>query len=124
LEAGHAVEDPEVIHWGVDVGRYRFAAERGTPKRLLYAGRLIPEKGFQTALEALRVVLDRAPEQKPTLTVVGGPDDGGRARRQVRDLALEDHVRFTGVVARDEMPSIYDAHDILVFPSVWDEPFS
>jgi glycogen(starch) synthase len=124
LEAGHPVQDAEVIHWGVDRRRYRFSTDRGKPKRLLYVGRLIPDKGYQTALAALRAILDQTPEDAPTLTIVGGPDYGDDARRQVERLQLDDHVRFTGLVPRQELPAVYDSHDILVFPSVWPEPFS
>ena len=58
------------------------------------------------------------------LTIVGGPDYGDRVHRLVSSLGLEDNVRFTGLVPRDQLPSIYQEHDILLFPSIWEEPFS
>ena len=33
-------------------------------------------------------------------------------------------VRFLGKVPRTELPRIYAEHDVLVFPSEWDEPFA
>jgi len=57
------------------------------------------------------------------LTIVGGPDYENRIQRLVSSLGLEDNVRFTGLVPRDQLPSVYGEHDILLFPSVWAEPF-
>lgn len=123
LAAGYSPSRTEVVHWGVDLDCYRFA-DRGSPTRLLYVGQLIPEKGFQTALSALRSIVEELPDASPTLTMVGGPDYYDRARSQVRELGLEDYVRFTGRLPREKLPAIYDAHDILLFPSSWMEPFS
>jgi glycosyltransferase involved in cell wall biosynthesis len=33
-------------------------------------------------------------------------------------------VNWTGVIPRSELTGIYQAHDTLIFPSVWEEPFS
>lgn len=123
LEAGHPVEGAEVIHWGVDGDRFAFAPNRPEQGRLLYVGRLVAEKGLSTALDALRIVLDERPAPAATLTVGGGaPDD--QVRAQVGRLGLEHHVRFAGLVPPEEMPGLYGSHDILVFPAVWEEPFS
>lgn len=124
LAAGLPVENAEVVHWGVDLRLHPFGDDRREPTRLLYVGRLVPQKGFHTALAALRIVLDRKPEHPPSLTIVGAPDSHDVARQQVEELGLGNHVQFTGLVAREELPPLYDSHDILLFPSVWPEPFS
>ena len=55
---------------------------------------------------------------------MGGPDYDNGIHRLVGSLGLENNVRFTGLVPRDQLPSIYREHDILLFPSIWEEPFS
>lgn len=122
LAAGQPVADAEVVYWGVDLRRFAFSGRRER-RRLLYVGRLVPEKGLATALEALRLLVEAAPNAAATLTVVGGPDDRW-AREEIRRLGVDGHVRLAGSVPREEMPGIYAAHDVLVFPSAWEEPFS
>ena len=39
-------------------------------------------------------------------------------------LGLESNVRFAGFVSHENLPCFYQEHDILLFPSIWDEPFS
>ena len=124
LDAGMPVADAEVIHWGVDVERFPFNEASQQPMRLLYVGQLTPLKGVHTAIEALKKINEKSPHAETTLTVAGGPDYDGRLQQLAASLGLERRVRFTGLVPREQLPAIYRAHDILIFPSVWDEPFS
>jgi glycogen(starch) synthase len=124
LKADKPVASAEVIHWGVDVNRFAFNEAAHSPRRLLYVGQLTSLKGVGTAVEALKLVVGQPCHSSTTLTVVGGPDYDNRVRGQVAALGLESNVRFTGLIPRDRLPAIYREHDILLFPSVWDEPFS
>jgi len=87
--------------------------------RLLSVGRIDPRKGVATAIEAL-VELPEA-----TLTVAGsGPsallaDLAALAER----VGVTDRVTFAGAVPRAELPALYEAHDAVVFPVVWEEPW-
>lgn len=87
--------------------------------RLLSVGRIDPRKGVATAIEAL-VELPEA-----TLTVAGsGPatllaDLAALAER----VGVAARVTFAGAVPRAELPALYEAHDAVVFPVVWEEPW-
>ncbi len=87
--------------------------------RLLSVGRIDPRKGIATAIEAL-VALPEA-----TLTVAGsGPaalleELGALAER----LGVAARVRFAGAVPREQLPALYEAHDAIVFPVIWEEPW-
>ena len=124
LEANRPVQNAEVIHWGVDVNRFPFNETAHEPKRLLYVGQVTLLKGVHTVVEALRLIVERPCNRSTTLTIVGGPDYDDRIHKLVSSLGLEDNVRFTGLIPRDGLPVIYREHDILAFPSIWDEPFS
>lgn len=124
LAAKRPVSKAEVIHWGIDVNRFRSSNTSNNPRRLLYVGQLTPLKGIETAIQALKRIVEQECYRSTTLTIVGGPDYGDRVHRLVSSLGLEENVRFTGLVPRDQLPSIYQEHDILLFPSVWEEPFS
>jgi glycosyltransferase involved in cell wall biosynthesis len=124
LAAARSVSSAEVIHWGVDVDRFPFNEASSDPKRLLYVGQLTSLKGTRTAVEALKSIVQQSGLSSTTLTIVGGPDYDNSVHRLVSSLGLEKNVRFTGLVRRDQLPAIYGDHEILLFPSMWDEPFS
>lgn len=128
LARGKPAERARVIHWGVDLARFPYRqASRPEVRRLLYVGQLAPPKGVHTAIEALAMLRARCPEHDLTLTVAGGtifPDYAEQLHRMVRELELAGAVRFTGMLPREQLPAIYQEHDLLVFPSSWEEPFS
>jgi glycosyltransferase involved in cell wall biosynthesis len=124
LEAGRPVADAEVIHWGIDINRFPFNETAHHPRRLLYVGQVTSLKGVHTAVAALKLLIEQPCHRATVLTIVGGPDYDNRIHRLVSTLGLEPHVRFTGLIPREQLPAIYREHDVLLFPSIWDEPFS
>ncbi len=124
LKAGKPAASSEVIHWGIDVDRFSTNEADRDPSKLLYVGQITEHKGVRTAVEALKLVRESYGCDKATLTVVGGPDYDGEIKRLVRSIGLEGSVRFTGLIPRERLPEIYREHGTLIFPSVWDEPFS
>jgi glycosyltransferase involved in cell wall biosynthesis len=128
LRAGKPVERAEVIHWGVDTRRFRYR-ERATqqPIRLLYVGQLVPTKGAHIAVEALRILYQQYGVRNVNLTIVGGTNIPSYAEQLNAAIAAADlapMVTLTGPLPREQLPQIYQEHDLLVFPSIWDEPFS
>lgn len=125
---GHAADGAEVIHWGVDTGRFSPPVTRtGLPIRLLYVGQVVPHKGVHTAVEAMRLLREAHGADGVTLDIVGGTTTGEyeqELRARAEREALGGVVRFCGSVSRDALPAVYRAHDVLLFPSAWDEPFS
>lgn len=114
-----------VVHNGID-SRYIRAIPPppGPGNRLLYAGRVHPTKGLDTAIEAV-ALLNSTTAEWYTLDVIG---DGSLEYRQelenrVRLLGLEGSIRFLGPRARDLLLKLYASYDILLFPSVYLEPF-
>ena len=128
LRAGKPVDDAEVIHWGVDAVKYPFKKESKGSKRLLYVGQLAPEKGVHTTIEAMRILVREHECSSLKLTIAGSaavrPDYGRELQDLVRRHSLSDNVSFAGYVSHEHLPAVFHEHDILLFPSVWDEPFS
>ena len=95
----------------------------GAPARLLYVGRLAPEKGLEVLLEALRRLRAARPGgAAPVLTLVGwdyvGSTYGGELRARVAGSDLAGAVAFAGHVPYGpRLFALYDAHDALVLPS-------
>jgi glycogen synthase len=96
------------------------------PLRLLYFGRLSPDKGVHTAVEALGVLKQRGVHHLVELTIVGGghPAYQAELRNMVVQLELGDKVRFTGHVPREEIPALLGQYDIYLFTSIWPEPMA
>jgi glycosyltransferase involved in cell wall biosynthesis len=112
---GHTFASSEVNPAGVGDEFLRAAPVRPWSWRLLYVGRIDERKGIDTAIRALEHLPAEA-----TLEVVGSGDDA--AEQRLRALAGE-RVRFTGIVAREQLPAVYAAADVLVFPVRWREPW-
>jgi glycosyltransferase involved in cell wall biosynthesis len=126
VEAGRPVSQAEVIHWGIAVNEYPYRHAPRVPTRLLYVGQIVPHKGVHTAVEAMRLIVQQCGHGSTRLTLVGGsvvPEYDSHVRGLVSSSGLNGHVTFVGPVPRERLSSIYQEHDILIFPSVWDEPF-
>ena len=125
IKAGKPVRGGEVIHWGIDMNKYTFKKDyNNNPTRLLYVGQIIPHKGVLTAIEALKLIVQKY--NTITLTIVGGSVIKGyeeQVHNFVHSLGLGNNIHFTGLISHENMPRIYNEHDILIFPSLWDEPF-
>ena len=93
------------------VGADRPSRERrpGTGlRRLLYVGSASAWQGLDGLLAAMKILETRVPEVR--LSVVGVPTSQG-------DPACDPpNVDFLGWVERDEMPDLYDSHDLFVIP--------
>src|SRR3990170_2613371 len=60
LEAGRCLADASVIHWGVDLSRFPFApVQPHEIRKLLFVGQVAPHKGVHTAIEAVKVLIER-----------------------------------------------------------------
>ena len=55
-----------------------------------------------------------------TLTVSGEGPDLARLEGEIRRAGLEGHARFLGFVPRERVPEVMRAHDVLLFPSVFE----
>lgn len=123
---GKLVSGAKVIHWGVDTDALKYTEKSICLKRLLYVGQVVPHKGVHTAIEAVKLLIESG-HTSTMLTIAGGsvvPQYEAEIRRLIASLQLEKHVYFTGQVPRERLLSIYNEHDILIFPSIWAEPFS
>jgi glycosyltransferase involved in cell wall biosynthesis len=97
----------------------------GTPRRamdaaprILFVARLIYWKGGHIAIRALAELRRSCPDA--TLTIVGTGPEAGRLQAEMRRLGLRDAITFLPSVPRHEIASIYDRHDIFLFPSLHD----
>ncbi len=130
----------EVIYNGIDP---RFLTippsasnEEGT-FQLLFVGRLRVEKGILIILQALRLLMHdldetamlndtRQLDVPPLKLHIFGDGDKtyvSQLKTFLRENRLEEFVIFHGKVPQDELIEYYDHSQIMLVPSLWQEPF-
>ena len=112
--------DTTIVPPGVDVDRFRplsgdermAARERlGLPtdgRLIVGVSRLVPRKGFDTAIRALARL--RASHPDVSMAIAGGGRDEARLRRLARETGAPVH--FLGRVPNDDLPAVYGCGDL------------
>ncbi|MEM1025735.1 MAG: glycosyltransferase family 4 protein [Myxococcota bacterium] len=102
---------------GIDLSRFPLAEPRSSrlPLRFVFVGRLVPYKGLDIALEALKPAL-RAGEA--SFEVVGDGPERSRVEARAAELDLGSQVRFHGWVAHREVSKLVGQADVFLFPSL------
>ena len=98
--------------------RSSFAAPE--ERLVLLIGRLVYEKGFQLALEAMPRVIAAVPGTR--FLVAGSGTHEEELRKQAKELGLMEHGTFLGWIGDDVLRSLYGIADLTVVPSIY-EPF-
>ncbi len=114
-------------HWGVEEkkmhtiyqscydGYFQKAISKSDRSYFLYVGSVVKRKGLHHVIDALGKCSGR---YKPRLIVVGtGSSYMQQCRDKIQKLGLEDQVEFKKNVGTDELISLYDKAQALVFPS-------
>ncbi len=96
----------------------KYAAEN--EKIIAYIGRLVPEKGVNILLGAVKPVLKKLPNTK--FVVAGEGWHRNELERIARELKIEEKVLFTGYLPEEDFLPYFNVADILVVPSTY-EPF-
>jgi glycogen synthase len=98
--------------------RARFADPH--ERLVLLVGRLVYEKGFHLALEALPDLIERL--RTVRFVVAGSGTAEHELREQASRLGLDGHGAFLGWIGDDVLHSLYRIADLTVVPSIY-EPF-
>jgi glycosyltransferase involved in cell wall biosynthesis len=88
---------------------------------LVFAGRLVSDKGVNCALAALRLLKQRG--ITPNFTIIGVGPEQARLREIVSESGLSDQVCFAGMKREKELARELGRHKIMLIPSLWEEPF-
>jgi glycogen synthase len=98
--------------------RARFA--QPDEKLVLLVGRLVYEKGFQVALEAMPRVIEELHGVR--FLVAGSGTHERELRAQAAELGMHEHGTFLGWIGDDVLHTLYRIADLTVVPSIY-EPF-
>jgi glycosyltransferase involved in cell wall biosynthesis len=90
-------------------------------RELVFLGRLVSDKGVALLLSAIAQL--KVHNLTPKLTIIGsGPEEEG-LRQKCEALGITRQVEFVGPKSGDELTQLLNAHQIMVVPSLWAEPF-
>lgn len=137
LSEGVDAERIRTVHPGVNLKNFSlagskqeqtpFVKRRGDSMRVLYVGRIVPEKGIREFLLAIALVKANQAIGNRIEAVIVGRGQHGLMRRIVQALDLGDTVTEIEQVAYSLMPSLFHSSDVFVLPSLptpsWEEQF-
>lgn len=123
---GISLERIRVVPNAIDHGTFRPAPRPATRTRtVLYVGKVAPLKGAQVLAEAIPRITIRVPGVQ--VVIVGSDHPGQRqdsASAEIlaylRTVGLESTVRFLPPVERSRLVHMYQAADVCVLPTLWD----
>jgi len=131
VESGIPVSQARIIYTGLDaklyvIGEQSQLGHAEGSLHLLYAGRLAPDKGIDTAIRAMaKLVFDQGQEgMRMSLAGSGSTEYETYLRRLVTQAGLTNYVTFLGWLPPEEMPKLLRKFDVLLLPSTWPEPFA
>jgi glycosyltransferase involved in cell wall biosynthesis len=119
-----AISDParwndlHVIHVGLPVEEFTRISPpsvTGEDPRLLYIGRLVPEKGQTVLFEAVARLAERG--RGVRLTLAGEGEIRPRLEELAAELGIADRVEFLGAVGQDTLREIYAGAAVFCLPS-------
>jgi phosphatidylinositol alpha-mannosyltransferase len=107
---------------GIDLSHFTYnrRVKAGTPKTILYVGRLEARKGVKYLLRAYRLL---ALSQEDTrLVIAGDGSDRQKLESYVRDLRIP-NVTFLGYISDDEKVRLLAEADVFCSPALFGESF-
>ncbi len=87
-----------------------------------YVGRITFEKGIEYLIRAFDNIVKITDQIK--LVIAGDGNKKIELQELVKELKLNKYVNFAGFITHEDIPSFYELCDIIVLPSIWDEPLS
>ncbi|MGA3289043.1 MAG: glycosyltransferase family 4 protein [Candidatus Bathyarchaeia archaeon] len=126
-----------VLPAGIDCERFKPAernAEIGKKlgisedsKRILFVGRLVPEKGIFSLLNAFSMLLSNVQNVELLIVGSGSPSTRVQISRLIANLKIGHKVKYLGRINYSNMPQIHNLADVFCLPSAttktWAEQF-
>ncbi|BAB76934.1 glycosyltransferase family 4 protein [Anabaena sp. FACHB-709] len=100
---------------------FRIIPEANRNKEIVFLGRLVSEKGVDILLESLASLAEY--RLSPLLTIVGDGPEKAKLELKSKKLGIHQRVVFVGSKVGEELVSLLNEHQIMVIPSLYDEPF-
>ena len=116
----NGIDPSDLESFADDLGALRAKYAAPDERLVLLVGRLVYEKGFHLALDALAAAVTRLGDVR--FVVAGTGTAEAELKKQARKLGLMKHGSFLGWVGDDMLHSLYRISDVCIVPSIY-EPF-
>jgi glycogen(starch) synthase len=116
----NGIDPRDLDHIDPDLTALRAKYAKPDERLVLLVGRLVYEKGFHLALDALARVIRRFGDVR--FVVAGTGTAEAELKSQAKRLRLMKHGTFLGWVGDDMLHSLYRVADLCIVPSIY-EPF-
>lgn len=113
------LEPSDVIYNGVALSPPRPSLSE--PPTVVYAGRLVPEKGVDVLVKAFAIAVAQVPHAR--LLIAGHGAAEASLRQLASQLGIADRISWLGHVPRDILEQQFMPAWVQVVPSLWAEPF-
>lgn len=112
------------VYNGINLDKFRLREQPAWAGRLriLYLGRIVPDKGVHVLLEALELLDDRAAHVEVRLCGSCPPEHADYLAG-LEDRARRGSARIAFLGHRTDIPDVIHDSDLVVLPSIWSEAF-
>ena len=110
-------EQAEAASTNQDALRAELNLEPGRPI-ILYASKFMERKRPRDLVESVARLAKNPKNRQPYLLMIGDGEQRTAIEQQVKELGIEEAVRFTGFRNQSELPSFYSLCDVFVLPSL------
>jgi glycosyltransferase involved in cell wall biosynthesis len=92
--------------------------------KLLCVGRLVNNKGIEIAIKAVNQLKIENSEKDIVLDIFGDGDVKyvNELKKLVNSFGLASNIKFMNVIPNETMITKYSDYNLLLFPSIWEEP--
>ncbi len=126
LRLGAKPEKVEVVHNGVDLGKFRPMPKKREEMRrklgipsdavvVLTVRRLVYKNGVDTLIEGADITVKKNP--RIVFLVVGKGPDSESVKLRIHELGIDANFKLAGFVSDEDLPIYYNVADIFVLPS-------
>lgn len=125
VNQGYPIEETIVVYPGAMVKQFKMCVLPNIEKlRIVYAGVIVPFKGLHILIEALKIIDDKNVDFECSLAGDNLDEEYlNTLQEYVIKHRMDEKVKFLGYLPREKLINLFSKKNILVFPSVWEEPF-
>jgi glycosyltransferase involved in cell wall biosynthesis len=125
VSQGYPIDDTIVVYPGAMVKQFQMCVLPNIEKlRIVYAGLIVSFKGPHVLIEALKILDDLNVDFECSLAGDSLDQEYPNALKEyVVKQGMGEKVKFLGFLPREKLIHLFSKKNVLVFPSVWEEPF-